>query len=344
MGPVNKPLVSIITPTYNHELFIRCCLDSSLAQSYPEWEQIVIDDGSTDDTSRIISGYSDSRIRYYRQAHQGPFGLAKTYNYALSLARGDLIAILEGDDYWPADKLASLIPVFQDRDIVLAHGEREEVDPKGRRQRGRTDTERRRERLSPSVLTNTPVGAASRYMLLQEGRSLVHPCTVVLRRSALERIGGFQEVPGLPLTDYPSFIELSLIGRFFYTPRTMGYLRRHERSITACHARAIHDAVSSFAREFSKRHADTLHMSPEEWSVIENNWQDGVDRLHFSEARKLLLQKRWSDAREHFLQASKSRCTKVWAASLTGWLMSLVHRDIEIIMRLGGRADLRVND
>src|ERR1700690_1726677 len=122
MNPVHTPLVSVVTPTYNHERFIGPCIESLLGQSYPDWEQIIIDDGSTDDTGKIVSTYRDSRIRYHSQANQGPFELAKTYNRALALARGELIAILEGDDYWPANKLATLIPAFQDEAVVLAYG------------------------------------------------------------------------------------------------------------------------------------------------------------------------------------------------------------------------------
>ncbi len=58
------PLVSIITPTYNHENFISECLESVLAQSYANWEQIVIDDGSTDRTAKIVSQFKDDRIKY----------------------------------------------------------------------------------------------------------------------------------------------------------------------------------------------------------------------------------------------------------------------------------------
>lgn len=344
MSLTHTPLVSVITPTYNHERFIGPCIESLLRQTYPDWEQIIIDDGSTDDTGKIVSTYRDPRIRYHRQANQGPFELARTYNRALALARGELIAILEGDDYWPADKLATLIPAFQDEAVVLAYGERDDVDANGRKQRRKTDTARLRERLPDSILFNNPVGSTTRYMLLQEGRSLVHPCSVVLRKSALEQIGGFQYVSGLPLTDYPTFLELSLAGKFYFTRQTMGYLRRHQSSITACHASTIHDAVSKFVMEFLEKHAETMILSPADRFQMENSWREAEDRLHFSEGRVLLLQKSWSGARDQFRLASSSKSVKVRAAALAGWLSSLFHMDIESLMRLGGRADLRVAD
>lgn len=342
MNPNHALLVTVITPTYNHERFIGPCIDSVLRQTYQTWEQIIIDDGSTDSTGEIVAAYRDPRIRYERQVNQGPFELAKTYNHALSLAKGELIAILEGDDLWPHDKLATLVPAFQDDAVVLAFGERVDIDTKGRRQRRKTRTARLREHLPHSILFNNPVDTATRYMLLEDGRSLVHPCTVIMRRQALERIGGFQYVPGLPLTDYPTFLELSLTGRFHFTRQTMGYLRRHEHSITVCHARTIHEAVSRFATEFLEKHAGTVILSPAERYRIESSWRAVDDRLHFSEGRMLLLQKSWSSARTHFRLAFNSQSARVRMASLAGWLLSFLHRDMESLMKLGGRSDLRV--
>ena len=59
---MSKILVTIITPTYNHERYIDRCIESVISQTYSNWEQIIIDDGSTDKTAEIIAHYSDSRI------------------------------------------------------------------------------------------------------------------------------------------------------------------------------------------------------------------------------------------------------------------------------------------
>lgn len=338
---MSTPAVTIITPTYNHERYIGACVNSVLQQTYAHWEQIVVDDGSTDATQDIVSRYRDSRIRYERQENQGPYELAHTYNRALSLAKGDLIAILEGDDFWPPDKLAMMIPTLDDGGVVLAHGDRADVDAQGRKQQRKTETARRRESVADSVLFNDPVGSAARFMLLEDGRSLIGPCTVVIRKSALEKIGGFQYVPGLPLTDYPTFLELSMLGRFSYCQQTMGYFRRHQNSITTNHSRVIHGAVSNYARGFGQRHAATLGLSGLEWEAIEDSWREGELRSHFSEGRLLLLRGNWPGAREHFRIASKSTKIKVRGASFAGFLFSLAHLNLEQVMRLGGRSDIR---
>jgi glycosyltransferase involved in cell wall biosynthesis len=343
MNQSSEPLLTIISPTYNHQDYIAQCVESVLRQSYANWEQIIIDDGSTDNTPNIVSGFRDSRICFERQANQGPFELARTYNRALSLAKGELIAILEGDDFWPPDKLAVLVTAFLDNDVVLAYGEAADVDAKGLKQRRMSRTTRMREGLSHSVLFNDPVGSATHYMFLAEGRSLVSPCTVLIRRAALERIGGFQYVPGLPLTDYPTFMELSLLGKFHYSAQTMGYRRRHQNSITVHHAQRIHEIVSEFAMRFVGRHADKIVLSATERESIQRNWRQAEDKLHFSEGRCLLLRRNWSEARSHFRISLKSKGPTDRLAAFVGFLLSWLHMDMEPLMKLGGRADLRTS-
>jgi len=337
------PLVSIITPTYNHERFIGRCIESALEQTYSAWEQIIIDDGSTDETGKIVSAYRDPRIRYERQSNQGPFELARTYSRALSLANGQLIAILEGDDFWPSAKLVSLVPAFADPEVVLAYGEAADVAVTGEEQRNASHTTRLRKTLSPSVLLNRPIGEATRFMLRAEGRSLVSPSTVILRRTALERIGGFQYVAGLPLTDYPTFLELSLLGSFYYSPQIMGYRRRHEHSITVNHARPIFDKVSEFTLQFLASHQDRFALSASDLRGLQEDWGQSQGNLHFFEGRALLLRKLWPEARAHFHQAFVSKKFSVRIAAVAGLFFSWLHIDIEPLMTAGGRSRLRRN-
>lgn len=342
-GQNGAPLVSIITPTYNHQSFIASCLNSVRQQSYSNWEQIIIDDGSTDDTGKIVCRYKDSRIRYVHQANAGPFQLANSYNRALSLATGEFVAILEGDDFWPSEMLAVMVPAFRDKDVVLAYGEAADVDANGNEQRRKSRTTRSREELSRQVLFNDPVGSATYHMLTAEGRSLISPSTVVLRRSVLDHIGGFQRVLGLPLTDYPTFIELSLTGRFYYSPQILGYRRRHEESITVNYARTIHEKVSDFTLDFLASHPEQVLLSESELKKIEASWLESNDKLYFSEGRSLLLKKMWIQARRHFLAACKSKSPVVRMAAFAGFISSCLHTDLEGLMRFAGRSRLRRN-
>jgi glycosyltransferase involved in cell wall biosynthesis len=116
MGREAGPHVSIVTPSWNHEPYIAACLDSVQAQSWDDWELMVIDDGSEDATAEIVEAYArdDDRIRLLRMAHRGLEGLGESYNRALDLTSGALVAVLEGDDLWPdPQKLALQVAVFR---------------------------------------------------------------------------------------------------------------------------------------------------------------------------------------------------------------------------------------
>jgi len=119
--PTTRPLVSILTPTYNHEQFIGSCIESVLRQTYTNWEQLIVDDSSSDRTMEAVQQYSDPRILSWVNTHRGIEGLAHTYNDALTKSKGELIAILEGDDLWPTDKLSFLVPVFSNPNVILAY-------------------------------------------------------------------------------------------------------------------------------------------------------------------------------------------------------------------------------
>lgn len=101
-----KPRVSVVIPAYNHEKFIGPAIDSVLQQSFEDFELIIVDDGSTDNTAGVIKQYSDPRISYYYQENQDAFN---TINRGISLATGEFISILNSDDVYTLDRLEKLL-------------------------------------------------------------------------------------------------------------------------------------------------------------------------------------------------------------------------------------------
>lgn len=102
-------LVSVITPTYNRAKFLKEAISSILNQDYPNFELIVVDDGSIDETASIIDDYGN-RIKYIRIAHQG---VSRARNVGISQAKGELISFLDSDDIWRPKKLSIQVEFFK---------------------------------------------------------------------------------------------------------------------------------------------------------------------------------------------------------------------------------------
>lgn len=96
---------SIIIPLYNKEHFIKDCINSVIAQSFFNWEAIIINDGSTDSSAQIVQSFQDHRIRFYSQPNQG---VSRTRNRAISLADGEYITFLDADDKWKPTYLETM--------------------------------------------------------------------------------------------------------------------------------------------------------------------------------------------------------------------------------------------
>lgn len=224
---MGRPLVSIITPTYNHERFIGQCIESVLAQTYPHWEMIIVDDGSTDRTPEIIKQYDDHRIRYYRVDHQGLHHLFKIYNTALSLAVGELIAILEGDDLWPKHKLEKQVEAFTSNDIILVWGQGIVVNERGRPiyTISSVKTARKFEELMPAAILR----------MARRSNPIVPSSTVMVRKSSLTEVGGFWPSPSGIYVDLPTWLRLASCcqGSFRFVNMVLGYWRRHPYQATA---------------------------------------------------------------------------------------------------------------
>jgi hypothetical protein len=115
-----SPVVSIVMPTWNRAGIVGQAIESVLAQSFTDWELIVADDGSTDDTEETVARFADPRIRYQRQEHAGQ---CAARNHALRLARGQLIGYLDSDNIWYPEFLASAVAAFAaDPSIQCAYG------------------------------------------------------------------------------------------------------------------------------------------------------------------------------------------------------------------------------
>ena len=111
-------LVSIITPSYNSSRFIEECVDSALSQTYDNWELIIVDDCSADNSVQIIKKYNDKRIQLIEL--DGNVGAAEARNVAIRQAKGKYIAFLDSDDLWEPQKLEKQISFMEKEDIAFS--------------------------------------------------------------------------------------------------------------------------------------------------------------------------------------------------------------------------------
>lgn len=218
--------VSIITPTFNHQKFIKKTIESVMGQTHPNWEMIIIDDYSTDNTRQIIEEYAhiDSRIKpIFHQKNWGIKRLKDIYNEALESASGELIAILEGDDFWPKEKLSMQLSDFKDDSIVASYGDFIMTDIFGYGIRIYKYNEKDKNMLNndsyPSILT---LFAGSDFFIM--------PVTLIMRKKALLQIGGFKNDTHYPFIDIPTILALSICGKFKYNENIVGYYRKHKNS------------------------------------------------------------------------------------------------------------------
>src|SRR5438874_1529861 len=101
------PYFSVLIPAYNRAHYLAECLDSVLAQTLPDWECIIVDDGSTDGTPELAADYMrrDARFRYHRQENAG---VSAARNTGIRLAAGEWVAFLDSDDYYFPTALEAL--------------------------------------------------------------------------------------------------------------------------------------------------------------------------------------------------------------------------------------------
>ena len=111
-----QPLVSVIMPTYNHGRFIGDAIDSVLNQTYKNFELIIIDNYSKDDTEKIVASYKDDRVKYLKFKNNGV--IATSRNYGIRHSQGEYIAFLDSDDKWDKKKLEKQLPHFKSSEIV----------------------------------------------------------------------------------------------------------------------------------------------------------------------------------------------------------------------------------
>jgi len=214
-------LISVIMPAYNSERFIAESIESVLAQTYTNWELIIVDDGSTDETGNIAMQFTtrDNRIKYIFQENKKQ-GAAR--NSGIRQSNGTLIAFLDSDDIWVAKKLEIQLSALNDNEVDLVFSAGfvffNDID-------------------EPINTYNTISGKVSgdegvKYLLKQ---NFIAIPSVLVTKHALNVVDGFDPSPDIQnVEDYHLWLKLLLNKFSFYgIPDKLFYYRQHESQVTA---------------------------------------------------------------------------------------------------------------
>jgi glycosyltransferase involved in cell wall biosynthesis len=203
-----KPLVSIIIPTYNRARDIERALKSVLAQTYPNWEALIVDNYSSDNTDDVVKGFNDTRMRLFKIHNDGV--VAASRNEGIKHAIGEYIAFLDSDDWWLPRKLeVSLQYLKQGADVVY----HDLFVATKARQRLFLKIERTRDLRHPAFDD-----------LIVNGNGLLNS-GVVVRKDLLHAINGLSEDRNLiAAEDYDAWLRIAKFGGTFRRiPKTLGY-------------------------------------------------------------------------------------------------------------------------
>ncbi|MBO8175723.1 MAG: glycosyltransferase family 2 protein [Thermococcus sp.] len=198
------PFVSIIIPAYNEERSIKESIKSALSQDYPNFEVIVVDDGSEDKTFETASSIKDERLKVFRKAHEGK---AKALNFGLSKAQGEIIVTTDADTLLHNSAVKELVKRFYD-ETVLGVGGQVRV-------------------LAGSFLERAQDVEHLRIAMFRRAKELedlsVAPGPIsAFRKEALEEIGGFVESK---VEDYATTKKIKKLGRVVYAPKAKAYTK-----------------------------------------------------------------------------------------------------------------------
>lgn len=235
------PVVSIVIPTFNNADLIGIALESVYAQTFTDFEIIVVDDGSTDGTREVLSAFTD-RISYHYQPNQGP---AAARNKGLRLARGEFIAYLDADDIWHPDNLSikrlalmshpDLGGVFSDFAIFDTTGPRHDrglyhLFPTFRRNRFTVeDVFSHRVELNHGA-ERIPMMWGKVFQSLLHGNFIL-PTVALVRREAALAVGDFRRDLRTQ-EDYEYWLRFAKMFPFAYVDRALAQYRRHPQQLT----------------------------------------------------------------------------------------------------------------
>jgi glycosyltransferase involved in cell wall biosynthesis len=301
----NMPLVSIITPFYNSSpAFMRDAIESILRQDFTEWELLLVDDGSTNDSSVLAREYAETyRDRIYYLEHPGHINRGKSVSRNLGIRRaaGQYVAFLDADDVWLPQTLGEQVALLDAHpSVAMLYGNTEYWYS----WTGKHADTRRDFVPALGVPSNTLFRPPTLVPLFLEGRAAV-PCIcgLLVRRRAVEELGGFEEAFPNLYEDQVFYFKICLHARVLTSGRCWGRYRQHPEASTQQAAR--------------NGQAERARLAFLDW--LEGYMREG--QIHNLEVRQALRRQMWLDRAPDW-QGRAAR-TRRWVRWVKKWVLRL---------------------
>jgi len=226
---MDKPKISIVVAAYNYGMYLRQSLDSIVFQTFSDWETIVIDDGSTDNTAEIVKPFlSDRRFRYNRTAHVGQ---PAAKNQGITAAKGEFVAFLDADDYWAPSKLEKQLKLIQnDPRIGVVYSDRQTIDAVGN------------EIPNPEIALHRGMVVTQMFL-----NNFVCFSSSLVRRTVFDDVGKFDE--SIPLAiDYDLWLRAASMYQFDYVDERLVMYRTGHANLSRRGIERLHIALGIMDR------------------------------------------------------------------------------------------------
>ncbi len=243
-----KPLVSVIIPCYNQGRFLSSALHSLLSQTWQHWEAIVVDDGSTDDTSQVVERFQDPRVCYFYQQNNG---VSAARNSGLEQARGDFVAFLDADDAWRREFLErTLVTLLNDPRLGMVYSRYQFLDDQGN-----LLTQIGGRALEPEAFSR----------VIRRG-GFFPPHCALSRRSAIDKVGGF-DTHHSGTADWDLWLKISSKFPVRGLGKPLAFYRLHAASMST-NAKSMHkDRLLVLAKHFGPQEGSPDLWPPEKREV-----------------------------------------------------------------------------
>ncbi|MFM7761952.1 MAG: glycosyltransferase, partial [Acidimicrobiaceae bacterium] len=235
-----KPIVSVVIPTFNHALLLKRALNSVVAQTYSNWEAIVINNFSTDETIDVVNSFKDDRIKLVNFKNNGI--IAASRNQGIKLAQGKFVAFLDSDDNWYPKKLEKCVDHAMLGATFVCHGEMWINSD-----------------LSTRAVMYGPVSRADYQSLLFRG-NCISTSTTFIETELLRSVNGFDESTEIVTAeDYDLWIRLAATKpKTVFIPEILGEFHRLSNSASSAVLRNLSSEKAVLRKHFAEQSASVL--------------------------------------------------------------------------------------